>query len=213
MYMEYALYIDGKYHYELAHRLVAEYFIPIPEKYTKEGLTADDLVVDHKDDVRYHNYEENLQWLTTAENHEKMMNKGRNRIAYGSKHGLCKYTEEQLNLVGRLFEENILTKKEIADVTGVHYKAICSISTGKKFAYLHELYDFSKYDRKTRNDYSEDDIRLGFILLSDMTFTMKKISQITRINYSVLKDMLHGRSHKDIAKEYDLSKRLKIDND
>lgn len=213
MYIEYALYFNKKYYYKLAHRLVAEAFIPVPDKYIMMGLTQDDLVVDHKDNVRYHNEISNLQWLTGAENHDKMMKMERNRNAYGSKHGMCNYTEDQLNLVGKLFEENILTKKEISEATGIPYKTICSIYTGKKFSYLHELYDFSKYNRHQRNYYDIDVIIMGFVLLADDHFSMRKISQLTGINYSFLKDMIHGRAYKNIRNGFDLSYRLKIDTD
>lgn len=209
MYVEYALFVDGKYYFKLAHRLVAEYFIPVPERYLESGLTMDDLVVDHKDDIRYHNTSDNLQWLTQAENHDKMMTRGRNRIAYGSNHGMCNYTDEQLNMVGKLFEENVLTKHEIAEVTGIPYKTICSISTGKKFSYLHDIYDFSKYNRKNKSKYNSKSIKLAFMLLEDPKYSIVDISNITKINYSDLNKMITGELYNNISKHYDLSKRTK----
>lgn len=55
------------------HRLVAIMFIPIPKRYIKKGLSLNDLVVDHIDDIKYHNIKSNLQWLTYAENNKKSM--------------------------------------------------------------------------------------------------------------------------------------------
>ena len=51
------LYKDGKYTYDYVHRLVAKAYIPNPdpEKYTE---------VNHKDEVRNHNWVNNLEWCT-----------------------------------------------------------------------------------------------------------------------------------------------------
>lgn len=64
--------IRKKKHFEIS-RLVALHFIPIPDKYTKQGLTANDLEVNH---IRggyeiYNNFVSNLEWCTQKENIEK----------------------------------------------------------------------------------------------------------------------------------------------
>lgn len=53
------------------HRLMAIMFIPIPEKYIKKGVNLRNLVVDHIDNIKYHNIIDNLQWLTQSENIKK----------------------------------------------------------------------------------------------------------------------------------------------
>ncbi len=55
------------------NRLVAKYFISIPEKYLNE-YTFDELVVDHIDEKKPHNYFKNLQYLTPSENVKKSKN-------------------------------------------------------------------------------------------------------------------------------------------
>ena len=67
---------DGKKRNIGIHRLMAYMFIPIPKKYLKRGLSYNDLVVDHKDDVKYHNITENLQWMTQSENTRKWLLSG-----------------------------------------------------------------------------------------------------------------------------------------
>lgn len=53
------------------HRLMGLMFIPIPKKYLKEGININNLVIDHIDNIKYHNIIGNLQWLTKAENVRK----------------------------------------------------------------------------------------------------------------------------------------------
>lgn len=55
------LLVKGKYKCEYVHRLVAMAFIPNPdpEKYTD---------VNHMDEVKYHNYPNNLEWCTRKYN-------------------------------------------------------------------------------------------------------------------------------------------------
>lgn len=60
-----------------AHRLVAELFIPVPEKYISQGLTMDDLEVNHIDADKNNNRISNLEWVSHDEN-----------IAHASEHGL-----------------------------------------------------------------------------------------------------------------------------
>lgn len=50
------------------HRLVARAFIPIPQKYLDDGLSYDDLEVNHRDGDPENNHVENLEWCLHTEN-------------------------------------------------------------------------------------------------------------------------------------------------
>jgi hypothetical protein len=58
-YILYKLYNKGSYKFKLAHRLVAEAFIPNPDNLPE---------VNHKDCVRLNNSVDNLEWCTTEYN-------------------------------------------------------------------------------------------------------------------------------------------------
>ena len=209
VYINYALYHKGKYYYMLAHRLVAEYFIPVPQKYLDMGFTMKDLHVDHKDNVRYHNTADNLQWLTPKENVDKVTECDRQRYASGTKHGMCKLEDWQLEQVGRLLEENILTQYEIALVSGVPHNTVMEIRAGRRFKYLQDKYNFENYNRLSRNQYTEEKKKEVLLLLESGKYNFKEISETTGVSYSVIKDVAHGRTWTDLSQNYDLSKFLK----
>lgn len=141
-YYEYALYYKHRYYYKTVSRLVAEYFIPIPQRYLDQGLTMNDLEVDHIDNYRPNNNVKNLQWLTKQENHQKMLESGNFRVPTGSKSVNCKVSEVQLLMVGKLLEQGNLTYKEISKITGVQINTIGEIKCKRRYKFLSERFKF-----------------------------------------------------------------------
>lgn len=206
-YYEFALYHGKKYYHRTIGRLVAEYFIPIPKKYLDMGLTMNDLEADHINEYRPDNRVKNLQWLTKEENYRKMLNSGHFRVATGSKHGNCKLTDFQLETVGQLLEDNKLTQNEISKVTGVPTNTINEIRAKRRFVYLSEKYNFENYNCFEKRSIDEKTIRKIMQLLQDSELPMSKIASEMKVSKSLVKDIFKGRCHKDIAKEYDFTKR------
>ena len=79
----------GKHYYFLAHRLVAEVFIPNPEKLPE---------VNHKDENKSHNNADNLEWCNRKYN-----------AKYGTAHSRMKKTQgcsiEQYSIDGKLIKK------------------------------------------------------------------------------------------------------------
>lgn len=104
------LYNKGKRVYKGIHYLLAQAFIPIPEKY--KDVPKEKLVVHHIDINPRNNNLSNLQWLTDEE-HGRLHNKGEKHPMYGTHH-----SEEHRKKIseankGRVFSEE--TRKKIGD--------------------------------------------------------------------------------------------------
>lgn len=65
-YLYVGLYKDGQRKMYKVHRLVAEAYIPNPDNLPQ---------VDHIDNIKTHNYLNNLQWITNRDNNRKSKNK------------------------------------------------------------------------------------------------------------------------------------------
>lgn len=77
-YLQIRLFRGGKKVHRVAHRLVAEAFLPKPE--------GDDLVVNHKDSDRANNRVSNLEWVTRKENSAHAARNGRLRCGENNRH-------------------------------------------------------------------------------------------------------------------------------
>lgn len=97
-----------KKHFEIS-RLVALNFIPIPEKYTNMGYTANELEVNHIKGGHeiYNNFVSNLEWCTTKENIEKAFETGLRHPPYGEKHHSTKFTESDVIQVCECIEKGM----------------------------------------------------------------------------------------------------------
>ena len=122
---------NNKQHVLLIHRLVAKTFIPNPNNYE---------IVNHKDENKFNNYVENLEWITIKEN---------NRYSF-YKH------PERLNTVSILqydLEGNFIKEwksiKEAADYYNINQNNISECLKGRsksshKFIWKYYQYNFSK---------------------------------------------------------------------
>ena len=84
-YLMYYLYIDGKQIHALAHRLVAEFFIPNPNNYP---------IVNHIDGNKRNNKPYNLEWCTYKQN-----------IIHSWKNGLSHISEEHKQIISKATKE------------------------------------------------------------------------------------------------------------
>lgn len=123
------LFIDGKDYKVMVHRLVATAFIPNPENKPE---------VNHKDTITFHNFSNNLEWVTHKENIEYMIKMG-NQIV-GTKHKNCIHTEDQIRYACELLQDDELELYEIKKITGVSTKTLSRIRDGSGWRHISRDY-------------------------------------------------------------------------
>jgi hypothetical protein len=116
--------IQHKVHVRLTHRLVASAFIgPCPPG--KE--------VNHKDGNKSNNNIDNLEYVTSSENHRHAINIGLQRSVNGDRHGMAKLSYEDVLKVIFLLKSG-KTQREIANMFGIGQPSVSNINIGKTWS-------------------------------------------------------------------------------
>lgn len=110
----------------LAHRLVAEAFIPNPE-----GKPH----VNHKNGTKWDNKLSNLEWCTPSENVQHAHDTGLITVNFGSDCIAAKLTDEDVLEICKLLDSGA-SQIEIASKYGVHETSVNAIHTGRKWNHL-----------------------------------------------------------------------------
>lgn len=187
---------DNNSHTVKVHILVAEAFI-------KNDKPLTNIVVNHKDGDKSHNYEWNLEWCTHREN-----------TIHAYKMGLCKqlkgeeskrniYSEKLIRKVCKLLEKNI-SIKDISKKSSVSKRTIQHILLHETWTNISSEYDFSNYNFGKPHDYIER-IKKVCKLLETNKYTMYEISEKTGITYAMVKNILNGKAYEYISKNYKIS--------
>jgi predicted XRE-type DNA-binding protein len=116
---------NGKRIRHTIHKLVATTFI----RPSKKGEQ-----INHKNGNKLKNEADNLEWVTSKENHKHRVNvlgKGR-----GESNGESVLTAEEVKEIKYLLDEGSLYQRQIADIYGVHRSTITCINRGKNWGYL-----------------------------------------------------------------------------
>lgn len=116
--------IDGK-EYVSAHRLAYE---------VAYGTVPTHLVVRHKCDTPKCVRPEHLELGTNADNSMDMTE--RNRQAYGVRQGSAILTDHEVMQIRKLYGDNNIPLKDIAERFGVSDGAIHAVATGRKWSHL-----------------------------------------------------------------------------
>ena len=107
----------------LAHRLIAQTFIPNPD-----NLSA----VHHRNNSKRDNRVENLQWISQVDNSRKAKEDG--LYPKGENNSCVKLTEEQAKKIK--YEHKDLTIRKIGELYGVHHSQIISIRNERSWKHI-----------------------------------------------------------------------------
>jgi hypothetical protein len=136
--------------YRQVHRLVAEAFIPNPNKLP---------TVNHIDGNKHNNRVDNLEWMSIKDNVRHAWNTGLAKPRYGIDNPANVYTEEQIHKVCELLEVGTYQNKQIAEMCGVNVTLIRDIKFRGKWKQIASLYNIDHVPKGLKN-YRKDIIRL-----------------------------------------------------
>lgn len=109
------------------HVLVAKAFIPNPENKK---------TVNHKDAVRHHNFVENLEWATMQEQINHYHNMGLHWTTRGIERESCKLNEEKVKEIKKLYANEKISHRKLAEKFNVSYSLIGNILRNKKWKHV-----------------------------------------------------------------------------
>lgn len=118
------------------HRLVAVYFVYNPDPLSK-------IYVNHKDGNTQNNHADNLEWVTAKENVQHAFRIGLVSVGKGENNPFNKISENVVRRICELLEENILTFKEIAKLTGTSKSLVNSIRRKDSWAEISAQYNIN----------------------------------------------------------------------
>ena len=175
-YYKVTLSIDGKVQSIYLHRLVAIHFIDIPEKY--KDIPVEKLQVNHKNGYsKWNNTVVNLEWATDQDN--KIHGYKNKLYKSGEDNHLAIHSKETVENICEMIEDNSLSIKQIAKITGTKEGFVYDILHKGSWTEISDRYDFSKYTPKQQK-YSNQQLESMHKMISE-GIRPKEISSKTGI--------------------------------
>lgn len=191
-YHKVTIYLNGKGYHKFVHRLVAEAYIPNPDNKSQ---------VNHINGNKNDNYDYNLEWNTCKENIIHAHLTGLTTVKRGDKHPEAVYTNDQIEHVCKLFEENQLSMKEISKITGVTYTVIKQIRNKIIWKSVSKNFNIDNYSVSKRQKYTNKEIR-GVCEMLEQGLSKNEISDITNVPYSIINSIYNRKTHKKISSNF-----------
>lgn len=170
-YVQICLSHKNKKYVKTLHRIVAETFLP------NNDLNKNQ--VNHINGKKYDNSVYNLEWVTAQEN---VIHAYKNNLhvntAIGEKHGMNRYTEDQIVYACKLFEENTKTIPEISKLTKVSKATLHDILKKKYWTHISNKFDIDGYSNKKLEDFKNK-----IIPLAKLQMTAKQIRKYLNLPY------------------------------
>ena len=170
------------------HRIVAEAWIPVPQRYLDAGYTMDTLEVNHKDGNTHNNAVSNLEWVTRL---------GNAKHAYENNLHQRSHNDEDLETIWKLLSEG-KTNKEISELTGVPSPTISSIRHKRSPRYITDKYTWPENPTK---EYPHDD---AVIADYNAGMTMEMIALRNGLKITELPSILRRNRHRCTRQKADL---------
>ena len=198
-YYRYTLCIDKKKKKFSGHRLVALTHIavlPIPEKYTKLGLTEHDLTINHRDGNKLNNCLYNLEWATVRDNTLDAVLTGLCDSYIGEKSHLAKMDTKTAIKCCKMLEDG-KSFDDIAKALHITKKMVIHIKAGECWKQVSEHFVFPINDKSKPNSIPTEKIHNICKLIEAGKYTDKEIAEKVNLSREYVKDIrLHKRQNK-----------------
>lgn len=201
IYAQIYLVFEGKDYNFQVHRLVAMYFCKIPKRHLKNGLTFDDLVVNHKNGLKKCNASFNLEWVTSKENTDHAWKNGLCDDIRGENAHLAKITEEQAIQICELIMKK-KTNKEISEKLGITPKTIQHIRSGECWKHIVCKYKFPKLGKAKPFQMSDDTIHQICKKLELKTLSDPEIAKEFGVSREFVRDIRLKKRRTKISQFY-----------
>lgn len=186
------MWINNKSRAAFLHRLVATAYIPNPSNKPE---------VNHKDGVKSHNCDTNLEWVTSKENKQHAKDTGLMKYAKLENSGDAKYSNNQIEKACKLMQANKLTLNEISDKTGVDKDTLYYIRTKHGWFDISSKYVFPDKPLTISKTYNTKIIRKVCKYLENGK-TPKEISKLTGVKIGTVRDIKKRRRWRQISSNY-----------
>ena len=179
------------------HRLVAKHFVRVSEDLLAQGLSKENLVVNHIDGNKLNNRWDNLEWTTQKGN-----------MVHASATGLMHTTIDK-HVIEHVFKrlQEGYSNVDISRETGIPDDIVSHIRHGISRRYRTDKYTWSKHSPNVRV-LDKDTI---FSIYDEFTYTDKNNCEIGRqynVSSQTISKLRLGHRHADLAREYITSKGL-----
>lgn len=148
------------------HRLVAHHFVNIPEVLLEQGLTEEDLVVNHIDGNKLNNSWHNLEWTTHKGN-----------MAHASATGLMSITidDHLLECVWQYLQAGY-SDINISKETGIPAPTVSNIRQGVSPRYRTDKYTWSKHSADVREKERRDELAIKCVKMFNQGMSYQTIA-------------------------------------
>lgn len=209
--------IYGNYNTHSIHKLVANVYLGIPY--------STDIVIDHKDGVKWHNEPYNLEQVTSSENVKRSIELGTKPIQRGQDAPNSSLNDVQYNEICYLLQMGYTPAEidNILDYPGQHVEEIVrNIRYNKTATHISKNYDFSKaYDGHKENKFTDQQVHQICSLL-EQNFNMSTRDILRELGYnsdinimpkneyekyrSVIKAIKYRKRYNNISKDYNFGR-------
>lgn len=191
-YYRVGIFINGRCIHKRVHRLVAEAFIQNPDNLP---------VVHHKDGNKKNNNVSNLEWTTFRENSLYACDDG--VMLYGENHPRASITDEQAHMICELLEENIKTKREIAEICNTTRNVVDSMLRGK-WKHVTKEYNIQSYNVRSVGERIDVDtvINIAELIMKNKYSNIEIANKVGCKPYTVT-DIKQKKIYKKLLKDYD----------